>query len=205
MTTPAPFLAPSLVNARAAINRAWPHRDHTTDGWIGNAAHQLVVSDHNPDNRGMVHAIDVDRDGIHVPTVLAGFLLSTSTRYVIFNRRIWQAKDGYAPREYKGENPHTGHIHESIQHTTAAEKNPALWTPIGGWSQNLTLIRLGSKGTLTRLVQAYCNAYWYPLVIDGDFGPATDKAVRRFQDRMGIKVDGIVGPVTRTKFATGRL
>ena len=36
-----------------------------------------------------------------------------------------------------------------------------------------------------------------PLVEDGAFGPKTDAAVRRFQQRSRIAVDGIVGPITR--------
>ncbi len=61
------------------------------------------------------------------------------------------------------------------------------------------LLRRGSKGAAVRSLQVDLNsAGAIPgLVVDGDFGPATERAVRGFQQRSGLVVDGIVGLQTR--------
>ena len=40
-----------------------------------------------------------------------------------------------------------------------------------------------------------------PGPLDGEYGPATEHAVREFQEAAGIEVDGIVGPETRAALA----
>lgn len=63
----------------------------------------------------------------------------------------------------------------------------------------LPLIRRGAKGADVKRAQGLLLANGVGVGsagIDGDFGPATDRAARTFQSRVGIGVDGIVGPVT---------
>lgn len=61
------------------------------------------------------------------------------------------------------------------------------------------VVRIGATGQAVRDLQARLNRD-YPLysklVVDGDFGPATDRVVREFQTRARLVVDGIVGPAT---------
>ena len=54
----------------------------------------------------------------------------------------------------------------------------------------------GSKGNDVKDLQNALNKFGYSLVVDGDFGPKTDSAVRDFQKNHGLKVDGKVGPLT---------
>lgn len=49
-------------------------------------------------------------------------------------------------------------------------------------------IKLGSKGEEVKILQKYLN-----LKVDGDFGAKTDLAVKEFQKKNGLDVDGIVG------------
>ena len=51
------------------------------------------------------------------------------------------------------------------------------------------LLKLGSIGDEVKKLQRILK-----IVIDGDFGPITQKAVKAFQQKMGLLVDGIVGP-----------
>lgn len=61
-------------------------------------------------------------------------------------------------------------------------------------------IRRGSTGQNVRDLQSRLKKnyalYAGRLVVDGKFGPATEAAVKEFQRRAGLTVDGIVGPRT---------
>lgn len=57
-------------------------------------------------------------------------------------------------------------------------------------------LRRGAKGELVVQLQDLLTKDGFPLVIDGIFGPKTYLAVRFFQQKHKIQVDGIVGPQT---------
>lgn len=58
------------------------------------------------------------------------------------------------------------------------------------------MLRLGSKGARVRELQQLLVRTGQSLTVDGDFGPATDRAVRIFQQAAGLEVDGVAGPQT---------
>jgi hypothetical protein len=64
------------------------------------------------------------------------------------------------------------------------------------------VLKVGSRGPEVERLQLFLNRV-YPsysnLVVDGDFGPATEKVVKEFQRRSGLAADGVVGPATRAK------
>ncbi|NIL76795.1 peptidoglycan-binding protein [Rhodococcus sp. B10] len=70
---------------------------------------------------------------------------------------------------------------------------------VGGGS---TLLMRGSRGDAVRRLQERLNRD-YPryskLVVDGDYGPATEAVVREFQQRAGLLVDGVAGPETHAR------
>ena len=62
-----------------------------------------------------------------------------------------------------------------------------------------TTLRTGSKGPDVKKLQELLNTVLHlnpKLIVDGDFGRATDAAVKRFQAEKGLGIDGIVGPKT---------
>ncbi|WP_342588362.1 peptidoglycan-binding domain-containing protein [Phyllobacterium phragmitis] len=61
-----------------------------------------------------------------------------------------------------------------------------------------TLLRTGAKGDAVRELQQMLTSLGYPATPDGDFGPATARAVSRFQNDHGLEPDGIAGPMTFT-------
>jgi len=58
------------------------------------------------------------------------------------------------------------------------------------------LKKKGNKGKLVKLIQEWLCLNNLPVVIDGIYGPATEKAIERFQVLKGIFDDGITGRKT---------
>ncbi|KQY44081.1 peptidoglycan-binding domain-containing protein [Cellulomonas sp. Root137] len=60
-----------------------------------------------------------------------------------------------------------------------------------------TVVRYGSRGDCVRILQISLNmVYQYGIAQDGIFGWGTHAAVRNYQSRRGLVVDGIVGAAT---------
>jgi hypothetical protein len=100
-------------------------RDRSSDGWVGDLRHASRPSDHNPDEQGIVRAIDIDRDlsGKAKPDLmpdLADQLRLCAKRgdkrisYIIFDGRIASSKKSWAWRPYDGINKHHAHCHISF-------------------------------------------------------------------------------------------
>ena len=73
--------------------------------------------------------------------------------------------------------------------TAAALGNAAAYGQVPSWYKDV--LSKGSKGTVVKIVQGKVG-----VKTDGDFGPNTDSAVRRFQSAHGLTVDGLVGENT---------
>jgi hypothetical protein len=134
-----------LQNLRRQVNERFPHRDKTSDGWIGDAAHQAHTSGHNPDDtpgsmaawngdsdtKPEVRAWDQDSD-LGEPGVTAQMEVDhiirlpgveTVIRYVIYNHYWWHERDGFTKQPYTGPSPHEEHIHFEGAWSNAGDSN----------------------------------------------------------------------------------
>jgi hypothetical protein len=123
------------VTLRNQINKRWPKRDKASDGWIGDKAHAARQSDHNPDSRGLVHALDIDKDldpkdpaaaqrlaNQIVAYAASGIPGSNRIKYVVFNDQI--ASGTYANSMWKWRGSGYGHMHHiHVSFTTKGENN----------------------------------------------------------------------------------
>jgi len=120
-----PVLCKAGQQLRLQVDDCYPDRDRTSDGWIGDTRHSARPSDHNPDEQGVVRAIDIDRDlfGKAKPDLMPDLadqirLCAKSgdkrISYIIFEGKIASSKKGWAWRPYSGINPHRKHLHCSF-------------------------------------------------------------------------------------------
>ena len=126
-------VAKSLDTLLAQINAAYPNRSRIADGSIGDAAHAASVSDHNPDQYGIVRARDYTHDPAHGfdAHAMADRIVASHDpriKYVISRGRIASATiSPWVWRTYTGENPHNHHAHVSVVPDSRADNtNP--WT-----------------------------------------------------------------------------
>lgn len=212
-------IAKSLAVMREQFNAHAPKRSKASDGWIGDAKHAASTSDHNPwvkdGSMGVVTALDITHDPqnkVNTWAIAEHMRMKRDPRikYVISNGRIFSSTvSPWVWRKYTGSNPHSKHVHISVNSlkkhyddhkewdlglsgltpSEPSDSGPDLDEP-----KNRPVLRRGSKGEEVKVVQRL-------LVIkdDGDFGPITDQAVKDFQHKQKLVVDGVVGPKTWAK------
>ena len=131
--------APALRAIIADANNVAPGRSKASDGTVGDLTHQSqgAKTDHNPDARGVVHAVDITHDPAHgmdtwywaqiiADRIKAGaetrvkyLVANDGDKDVIFNPSVsmtWRQNGSF-------KNDHRNHLHTSILSTLSAEND----------------------------------------------------------------------------------
>lgn len=128
-------LARALTVLRSQINNKWPNRSKESDGTIGDAKHASRSSDHNPwvhDSNGqpVVHAMDITHDpanGVNCNELVYYILHDPRIKYIIWNERIYNPSTSLKWRKYDGSNPHTKHMHISLDDDQRSYDDETPW------------------------------------------------------------------------------
>lgn len=104
---------------RLALTEAtqlWPKRSKASDGICPSAAHTKANPDSDHEDGNAYDLTHDPKNGCDCAAIVAALIGRRDPRvkYLIFNRQIYSAKDGFAPKPYNGRDPHTSHMHCSI-------------------------------------------------------------------------------------------
>lgn len=202
----------------------------TTIWSIGDDKHKNTWSDHNPNDAGVVCAVDILKDG-GLP--LYGFVEHLiadghpNLRYVIYQDTIYHVRDDFEGKEYSGS--YHSHVHVSVGNgpdgrSTHDYDDTSSWhiadmdgtpskpskpsNPTQGWTDKivaeLPVLSEGSSGLAVNRAQALLNIMGAGLVEDGRFGRNTDRETREYQRRAGLVPDGFIGPKTWRSLLVGK-
>jgi hypothetical protein len=128
--------AHSLATLLRQVNERFPGRDKASDGWVGDEAHRVRVSDHNPNAAGVVQAQDFDEHDADGNQIVGRFLWDRllasrdpRVKYVVYEERMFSSypTSGYpawTPRPGKG---HTQHLHLSVVDDARLYDDASTW------------------------------------------------------------------------------
>lgn len=105
---------------------------------------------------------------------------------------------------------HCGHVHAPYNdHTDPGTPFDIRQVLVGGGGKithpspaRWRTVRRGATGESVHHLQVLLRGCGYRLTVDGVFGPTTDRAVRTFQQRHHLAVDGVVGAKTWKTLST---
>lgn len=163
-------IANSLAVLRAQIDAAYPNRKKTSDGWLGDAAHQARKSDHNPNIVGVVQALDITHDPPGMDTYRLAEALRANRdpriKYVISNGKIFSSLvSPWQWRTYTGSNAHDRHIHISVDDDPSKYDDGRAWNldlpkQVGSQFSNITATVFGGPGDEQPVAYADVSPGW---------------------------------------------
>lgn len=204
--------AQSLVTLRNEVRTVAPG---TTFWTIGDEAHKLSWSDHNPNQCcSVVCAADIlSNAGLNLDWLVQKLIASNhpALKYIIYRNQIWFPQVGW--QAYRG--MYHSHVHVSVGdgpdgRSTGPYDDTSPWgisnstQPPGGNMPDTIASRIAAGKMLRQGDQG--DAVWELQVRightpSGIFDAATTSAVKNWQASHGLAADGVVGPMTWGKLA----
>ena len=119
---------PAAIAVLRQATALWPKRKKLSDGLLPSAAH-LKLSPNSDHNTGL--AVDLTHDpknGVDCAVISEKLKEDERVSYLIFNKKIWSRKLGKSGnRVYTGTNPHSKHLHISINPDKSDDTSPWFW------------------------------------------------------------------------------
>ena len=128
MKTLAKKATPAAIAVLRQATAIKPSRKKISDGLLPSNAHlkQSPTSDHNTG-----YAVDLTHDpesGVDCSDIFEKLKEDKRVKYLIFNKKIWSKdKARFGNRPYTGSNPHTKHLHISINDGYGDDTSPWFW------------------------------------------------------------------------------
>jgi len=120
--------SPAAIAVLRQATALWPKRKKLSDGLLPSSAH-LAASPNSDHNTGL--AVDLTHDpenGVDCAVIFENLKEDKRVKYLIFNKKIWsREKKRLGNRPYGGSNPHTKHLHISIEPDMGSDTSPWFW------------------------------------------------------------------------------
>ena len=190
-------LAKSLETLRTQVNSKWPNRDKSSDGTIGDAAHQATNSDHNPNSAGVVTAMDITHDpahGLDARKLAEALVASRDSRikYIISNGQIISSVvSPWQWRTYSGSNAHRHHVHISVMGSAGLYDDARQWKLDGEPAPKVAGRQYGIVATyFGGSSDPNTSAYDGHLITDSEYGVALPYRFKGERPKVRVFKDG---------------
>jgi hypothetical protein len=128
--------SPAAIAVLKQATALFPKRSKLSDGLLPSAAH-IKASPNSDHNTGL--AVDLTHDpknGIDCAVIFEKLKEDNRVDYLIFDKKIWsRARRKEGNRKYTGSNPHSKHLHISINSANASDTSPWFW-----WMNQPTIV-----------------------------------------------------------------
>jgi hypothetical protein len=135
--------SPAAIAVLKQATALFPKRSKLSDGLLPSAAH-IKASPNSDHNTGL--AVDLTHDpknGIDCAVIFEKLKEDNRVDYLIFDKKIWsRARRKEGNRKYTGSNPHSKHLHISINSTNANDTSlKRRWQKVLYWHQYVPAVR----------------------------------------------------------------